>query len=94
MDDKTLKKLGDLIAVKIKEGNRLFSVRLENIEHHIKMIYARLETIDEKQDAALVDIHDLQEGVKGLQDEVAANTQINKRRIDEIAEHVGIPTTS
>ena len=68
MDDKDFKKLGDLIAVKVQEGNRLHSARLENIEHNIKMIYSRLETIDGKQDATLVDIHDLQVEVRGLWD--------------------------
>lgn len=94
MDDKTLKKLGDLIAVKIKEGNRLFGMRLESIEHHIKMIYSRLETVDEKLDSQTVDIHDLQEQVKGLQDEIVAHTEINKRRIDEVRGHVGLPASS
>lgn len=101
MNDKNLKKIGDFISVKIRDSLRLITTQQSTLRDKIEMVYTRLETMDEKLDAhdnkldaQTVDIHDLQEGVKGLQDEVVANTQINKRRIDEIPEHVGLPASS
>lgn len=47
-----------------------------------------LDQIERLLDKKIKPMHG--EAVKGLSDEVVANTQINKRRIDEISEHIGL----
>lgn len=94
MTDKDLKKIGDFVSVKIRDALRLITMQQSNLRDKLEMVYERLETVDEKLDSQTVDIHDLQEQVKGLQDEIVAHTEINKRRIDEVRGHVGLPASS
>ncbi len=68
--------------------------QISGINDQLSGINGQLSTVEEKLDSQTVDIHDLQEQVKGLQVEVVANTEINKRRIDEVREHVGLPASS
>lgn len=93
MTDKDLKKLADLITVKISSAIRPATMRLDVLSDKINMVYTRLETLDEKADALTVDLHDLQIQTKAIWDKISIVEEGTKREIKEVKEHVGLSSS-
>jgi len=93
MEDKTLKKIRDIVALELKNALRLLTMQQSTTNHKLDLIYKRLETVEEGVDALTVDVHQVQEDVKGLysyKDEVKDKQE---RRFKEIKEDLGLQTS-
>lgn len=100
MDDKALKKLRDIIVVEIKRALIPISNQQNLTNHKLDMLYQRTEKIEETQqehteklDATLVDIHTLQDDVKGLWSDTTEIKQKFDRRVKQMREELGLPSS-
>lgn len=92
MADITLKTINENLMA-LRGGLEKVGMDVKEVKLEVNRLKGKVGDLDNKVGALIVDTSDLKDEIKALQDEVVANTQINKRRIDEISEHVGLPTS-
>src|SRR3989338_1069158 len=97
MDNKSLKQLRDMMALEIKNALRLLTSQQSTTNHKLDLVYERLEKVEEileehteKLDAQTIDIHHLQDDVKGLWDWTKELKERQERRFKEIREDLGL----
>lgn len=61
------------------------------IKEELKPLEERLERVEGKVDASSGDVEQLIDDVKAIRDEIGLWHQRDKREIDEIKRHVGLP---
>ena len=101
-DLKKLKELLEIIGNKVGklETHLTFrSAALDLIKDQQSVINEKLDGLDEKTervedklDALTADVMDLQDQTKAIWDKISLEDDKNKREINEIKEHLGIPT--
>lgn len=105
MDDKYLKKFESLINKIIKPVRDEIALVNKNVKDQIHILHPRIDMIGsrqemtndkldrltEKVDALSGDIEKLHDDVKGIRDTEGMYHTRNKREIDEIKTHIGLP---
>jgi predicted nucleic acid-binding Zn-ribbon protein len=87
MTDEDLKKIGDEFERALKPVYE----DLDQIKNDVGGIKKELQEVTENVDALRGDVAKLQDDVKGIRVEIGFKTQRNKREIDEIKTHLGLP---
>lgn len=75
----------------IKDQQSVMNEKLDNLETTVESTDKRLKRVEEKVDALSGDIEQLHDDVKGIRDKEGLFHSRNKREIDEIKTHIGIP---
>lgn len=86
MNDDLIRKIGDVVDKKINKAFGSIKKQLDNQD-------TDLSRINNKLDALSGDIEQLHMDVKGIRDKEGMAHSRNKREIDEIKSHIGLPIT-
>lgn len=82
MTDEDLKKIRNLVQEELEPIRK-------TLDNHTQ----KLENQDRKLDALIGDVIDLQDQTKAIWDKISLDYDKNKREIDTIKEHTGMPIT-
>lgn len=75
----------------MKDQQMLILKKLDELKETLDEHGQRLERIEDKEDALSGDVEQLHMDVKGIRDDIGLKHQRDKREIDELKTHLGLP---